>query len=156
VKQSPELSIAQTNMRPGVITLHGFLGPDDRNLIDILTEDDGEVNRLGFSHEQIALRMEELRDQGKRGLGEFIKVEPHFQVRVETVRGKLPSPFGGAGLHRKTNTIVRNDAVDREITYTDLQIHLISNNGFYQGKGSTYRLRPADIVDILEIQPTGA
>ena len=143
-------------MRPGVITLHGFLGPDDRNLIDILTEDDGEVNRLGLSHEQIARRMEELRDQGKRGLGEFIKVQPHFQVRVEAVRGKLPSPFGGAGLHRKTNTIVRNDAAGREIAYSDLQIHLIFNNGFYQGKGSTYRLKPADIADVLEIQPTGA
>ena len=153
MKQSPELSIAQKNMRPGVITLYGFLGPDDRNLIDILTEDDGKVKRLGLSHELIGRRMEDLRDQGKEGLGEFIKAAPHFQVRVESVRGKLPSPFGGPGLHRKTNTTVRNEARDKEITYSDLQIHLIIKNGFYQGKGSIYRLNPADIVDVLEIEP---
>ena len=153
MKQSPELSIAQTNMRPGVITLHGFLGPDDRNLIDILTEDDGEVKRLGLSHELIGRCMEEMRDQGKRGLGEFVKVKPHFQVRVEAVRGKLPSPFSGPGLHRKTNTIVRNEAIGKEITYTDLQINLIVKNGFYQGRGSTYRLEPADIAQVLEIRP---
>jgi hypothetical protein len=153
VKQSPELTIAQNNMRPGVITLYGFLGPDDRNLIDILIEDDGEVKRLGLTHERIAGRMEELREEGKRGLGEFTKVEPHFRVRVESVRGKLPSPFGGPGLHRKTNTTVRNDAGGKEITYSDLQIHLVAKNGFYQGRGSLYRLNPSDLAEILEIQP---
>lgn len=153
MKQSPDLSIAQANMKPGVITLQGFLGPDDRNLIDILTEDDGEVKRLGLSHEQIGRRMEEMRDKGKAGLGEFIKVEPHFQVRVEIVRGKLPSPFGGPGLHRKANTTIRNEALGKEIAYTDLQIHLIIKNGFYQGKGSYYRVGPSELAEVLEIQP---
>ncbi len=153
MKQSPELSIAQKKMRPGVITLYGFLGPDERNLIDILSEDDGAVKRLGLSHERIGRRMEELRDQGKQGLGEFIKVKPYFQVRVEIERGKLPSPFGGPGLHRKTNTTVRNEARGEEITYSDLQIHLIIKNGFYQGKGSIFRLDPATLADVLEIEP---
>jgi hypothetical protein len=140
-------------MRPGVITLYGFLGPDERNLIDILTEDEGEVNRLGLTHESIARRMEELREEGKRGLGEFTKVGSHFQVRVESVRGKLPSPFGGPGLHRKTNTTVINESTGKEITYSDLQIHLIANNGFYQGKGSMFRLNPSDLAEVLEIEP---
>ena len=153
MKQSPELSIAQANMRPGVITLYGFLGPDDRNLIDILIEDDGAVKRLGLTHEQIGRRMEELRDNGARGLGEFIHVEPHFQVRVETVRGKLPCPFEGPGLHRKTNTQVRNEATGREVVYSDLQIHLIARHGFYQGRGSMFRLNPAELAEVLEIAP---
>ncbi len=153
MKQSPELSIAQANMRPGVITLYGFLGPDDRNLIDILTEDDWEVKHLGLTHERIAERMEELRDKGMKGLGEFIKVAPHFQVRVETVRGKLPSPFGGPGLYGKINTEVRNEATGEEIVYSDLQIHLIAAHGFYQGRGSIFRLNPADLAKVLEITP---
>ena len=140
-------------MKPGAITLYGFLGPDERNLIDILTEDDGTVKRLGLSHEHIAARMEELRGQGQEGLGEFIKVPPHFQVRVESVRGKLPSPFGGPGLHQKTNTIVRNEALDLEVVYSDLHIHLIRNHGFYQGKGSQFRLDPSELAKVLEIAP---
>lgn len=151
MKQSPELSIAQSNMAPGAITLYGFLGPDDRNLIDIIIEDEGEVNRLGLSNEQIGRRMEELRDQGLRGLGEFIRVEPHFQVRVETVRGKLPCPFGDPGLHGKTNIQVRNEATGKEVVYSDMQIHLIAEHGFYQGRGSMFRLNPSELAETLEI-----
>lgn len=153
MKQSPELQKAQDSMKPGVITLYGFLGTDDRNLIDILTEDDGAVKRLGLSHAHIAERMTELRDKGKGGLGEFIKVDPHFQVRVESVRGKLPSPFGGPGLYQKTNTIVKNESVGAEIVYSDMHIHLIKDHGFYQGKGSRFRLDPAELARVLEIEP---
>jgi hypothetical protein len=28
-----------------------------------------------------------LRDAGLRGLGEFINVEPHYEIRVDTIRG---------------------------------------------------------------------
>lgn len=152
MKQSPQLQKIQENLKPGVITLHGFLGSDDRNLIDILTEDDGAVKRLGLSHESIAARMEMLRDQGKDGLGEFIQVPPYFEVRVDSVRGKLPSPFGGPGLHQKRNTIVRNTNLNKEIVFSDLHIHLIKNHGFYEGKGSLFRLDPAALCEILEIE----
>jgi hypothetical protein len=156
MKQSPQLQKAQENMKPGAITLYGFLGGDTRNLVDILIEDDGIVKRLGATHEAIAGRMEELRDAGKRGLGEFISVPPHFQVRVESVRGKLPSPFGGPGLYAKTNTIVRNTRLERQVVYSDLHIHLIKDHGFYQGKGSRFRLEPKDVVEVLEVQPVEA
>lgn len=152
MKQSPQLQKIQDNLRPGVITLHGFLGADDRNLIDILNEDDGAVKRLGLSHELIAARMEMLRNQGKDGLGEFMQVPPHFEVRVDSFRGKLPSPFGGPGLHQKTNTIVRNTKLNNEIVFSDLHIHLIKNHGFYEGKGSLFRLDPAMLCEILEIE----
>lgn len=153
MKQSPQLQNAQDSMQPGVITLHGFLGPDQRNLIDILTEDDGTVKRLGFSHVLIGKRMEELKEKGKAGLGEYISVAPHYQVRVESVRGKLPSPFSGPGLYAKTNITVHNELLDQSVTYTDLHIHLIRDHGFYQGKGSRFRLYPVELSAILEIEP---
>ena len=153
MKQSPQLAKAQEQMKPGVLTLHGFLGADQRNLIDILTEDDGETKRLGLTHEQIADRMSHFREKGERGLGEFIPVDPHFKVRVESVRGKLPSPFGGPGLYSKTNTVVRNTVIDREIVYSDMQIHLIRDHGFYEGKGSPFRLEPHLVAQTLEIEP---
>ena len=153
MKQSPQLQKAQESMQPGVITLYGFLGPDERNLIDILTEDDGVVKRLGLSHEHIGKCMEDFRERGKAGLGEYFSVAPHFQVRVESVRGKLPSPFAGPGLYEKTNITVHNEALDRTVTYTDLHIHLVKAHGFYQGKGSRFRLDPAELAEVLEIEP---
>jgi len=143
----------QDNMRPGAITLDGFLGSDTRNLGDILIEDDAEVKRMGLTHEEIASRMNELREAGEEGLGEFITVPPHFEVRVDSVRGKLPCPFEHPGLFPKTNITVRNTRLGREITYTDLQIHLIEAHGFYEGKGSRYRIDPRELAELLEIEP---
>lgn len=155
MKQSPQLQKTQSNMRPGIITRDGFLGYDTRNLIDILIEDEAEVQRLNLTNADIANRMIEFRDAGMRGLGDFINVEPHFEVKVDTVRGKLPCPFGDPGIFPKTNTTVRNLDSGREITYTDLNIHMIMAHGFYEGKGSGFRLEPADIARVLEIKPAG-
>ena len=152
MKQTEQMKEIQERMKPGVITLDGFLGADDRNLIDILVEDDAEVKRFSLTHERIAARMQELRDVGKEGLGDLVRVAPHFEVSVDIARGKLPCPFGHRGLIRKTIIKVKNLEKDREITYTDLNIHMIKEHGFYQGKESLFRVESSDLVDILEIK----
>jgi hypothetical protein len=151
MKQTVQMSEIQERMKPGVITRDGFLGKDRRNLIDILQDDDAEVKRRNLTHKQIAERMVQLREAGKRGLGEFISVPPHFEVRVDSVRGKLPCPFKHPGLIRKTNISVKNLKTNREITYTDMHIHMIGEHGFYEGRGSNFRLEIKDILETLEI-----
>ncbi|NQT92090.1 MAG: hypothetical protein HQ559_04960 [Lentisphaerae bacterium] len=151
MKQTPILDRIQEDMRPGRITREGFLGNDSRRLGDILEEDHAEVQRLGLSHQDIARRMREMRDAGCRGLGEPIHVEPHFEVRVDSVRGKLPCPFSHAGLVQKTNTTVQNLESGEEITYTDLHIHMVGEHGFYEGRGGMFRIDPPRLVKILEI-----
>jgi hypothetical protein len=153
MKQTPELDRYQHNMRPGCITLKGMLGEDRRNLVDILIDDDAEVRRLGTSHEAIAARMQELADAGAQGLGESISVQSRYDVRVDSVRGKLPCPFEDAVVP-KTFVQVRNRTLGREITYTDLHVHMIREHGFYEGKGSSFRLPPADLVAILDVPPS--
>ena len=152
MKQTPQLQKIQDNMKPGIITLDGFLGTDTRNLVDILIDDDALVKRLGYSHKSIALKMVEFRDQGKRGLGDFITVEPHFEIKVDSVRGKLPCPFGDPGVFPKVNTTVRNLDLNKEVTFTDLHIHCVLVHGFYEGKGSPFRLEPESLIEILEIE----
>jgi len=153
MKQTVQLRKIQEKMAPGVITRDGFLGGDTRALVDILTADDAEVLRLGLSHRDIADRMIELRDAGTAGLGEPIGVPPHFEVSVDSVRGKLPCPFGDPGMFQKINTTVRNVRLDRTMVYTDLHIHLIGSHAFYEGKASPFRLEPRDLAEILEIAP---
>jgi len=141
----------EAQMQPGVLTLHGFLGNDSRSLAEILDADEAEVRRLGTTHRKIADRMAYFRDMGKDGLGEFTTVDDHFEVKVDSVRGWIPSPFGGPGLYAKTNTTVKNSSLNRIIIYTDINIHLVGDHGFYEGKGSLFRLEPADLVKVLEI-----
>jgi hypothetical protein len=150
MKQTPEMDRIQRDMQPGVICRDGFLGNDTRKLVEILIEDDAEVKRLGTTHEDIANRMRDLRDAGMKGLGEFVTVPPHFEVRVDSVRGKLPCPFGHPGVIPKTNTTVKNLESGEEITYTDLNIHMIGSHGFYEGKGACFRLEPVDLLRILQ------
>lgn len=153
MKQTVEMDTYQHNMRPGCITLKGLLGEDGRKLVDILIDDDGEVKRLGTSHEAIASRMQELRDAGLQGLGESITVEDRYEVRVDSVRGKLPCPFED-GVVQKTFIQVRNIELNRAITYTDLHIHMIKEHGFYEGRGSAFRLPPQELVEILDVPPS--
>lgn len=152
MKQTPKMQEIQDRMKPGVLTLHGFLGNDSRNLVDILVEDEGQVRRLGLNHRIIAQRMRELRDAGLKGLGYFLSVSPHFEVKVDTVRGKLPCPFHHPGMYSKTNTTVRNLKEDSEIVFTDLNIHMIENHGFYEGKGALFRMDPSELVRILGLE----
>ena len=150
MKQTVQMQKAQERMAPGVITRDGFLGEDRRDLGDILLTDDASVKALGLEHEALARRMVELRDAGMAGLGEFVDVAPHFEVRVDSVRGRLPCPFGDPGIFPKTNITVRNRRTGREITYTDLHIHLVRVHGFYEGRGSPYRLEPKNLAEVLE------
>ncbi|MGE4453816.1 MAG: hypothetical protein AB7D92_04720 [Sphaerochaeta sp.] len=151
MKQTPEYDKIQMQMQKGVITLYGFLGDDKRKLVDILESDNLTVRKYHTTHQAIAERMEYFREKGLGGLGEFITVDETFEVKVETVRGVLPSPFGGKGMYGKTNTTVRNKKLDRSVVYTDLHIHFVRDHGFYEGKGSPFRLEPEDLIAVLEV-----
>ncbi len=156
MKQTPDLDKAQHNMRPGAITRNGFLGDDRRNVIEILIDDEARVRRLGVSHAGIAARMRALRAAGMSGLGEGARVPPHYEVRVESVRGRLPCPFGHKGLYPKTNVTVRNLALQREVIFTDLSIHMIEAHGFYEGRHGDFRVDPEELVAVLNVAPLPA
>jgi hypothetical protein len=153
MKQSPELQKIQEAMRPGRLTKTGFLGSDSRPLADILAEDEATVTRLGLTHAAIATRMAYFREKGEAGLGLAVDVPPHFEVRVDGVRGRLPCPFAHPGLYPKIFCQVHNQKTGETVTYSDLQIHLIGDHGFYEGRGSPYRLEPETLVQVLEITP---
>lgn len=146
-----QLKEAAGRMGPGVVVQGGFLGDDPRSLEEILQADADAVQSLGLTHEKIAARMEELRNAGMAGLGDFVRVEPRWDVSVDSIRGRLPCPFGDAGLFPKTVTVVKDKKTGMTISYTDLGIHLVRSHGFYQGKGSLYRLDPAELKETLDV-----
>ncbi len=152
MKQSKELDQIQDQMRPGVITYQGFLGNDTRKLRDIIESDDEAVKRLGLTHRKIARRLSEFREAGKKGLSIPVKVEDAYEVRSDSARGKLPCPFMHAGLFAKAYTIVRCLETEGEIIFTDLNIHLIEEHGFYGGRGSAYRLDPERLASELKVR----
>jgi hypothetical protein len=151
MKQTAKMDRIQELMKPGATTRDGLLGEDVRKLGDILIEDDASVKRLELTHTAIADRMQHFRDTGEKGLGEPIKIDDTFIVRVDGVRGKLPCPFGDGGFPEKVNTTVENIKTGKSIVFTDLNIHMIREHGFYEGIGSPFRNSPATLAEVLEI-----
>lgn len=153
MKQPPQLAKAENSMKPGVLTKEGFLGTDGRHLTDILTEDEAEVARLGLTHRIIAARMRYFRDEALKDEGMSVEIEGRFEVVAESFKGKIPCPFGEPGMISKGNVSVTNKETGRKIYFSDLDIHLIGRHGFYQGKGSPYRISPKELKEVLEIEP---
>ncbi|MDD4016538.1 MAG: hypothetical protein PHV28_01220 [Kiritimatiellae bacterium] len=153
MKQSVEYNIIQNNMQPGAITRDGMLGHDRRNLRDIIETDDAAVRRLGLTHISIAARMRELRDAGREGLGENVTVSGRFDVRVDSVRGKLPCPFRHEGLFDKEFVEILNRDTGARMTFSTLNIHMIEEHGFYEGLGSPFRLDPDLLASVLGLTP---
>lgn len=151
MKKKNTLDALEQILRQASVNREGFMGPDDRRLAAILREDDEAVRRRGLTHARIAQRLLALRQAGWEGLGEPVSMPPHFEVRVDAARGKLSCPFGEPGSFAKVNTTVRNLERRTEITFTDLNIHLIDAHGFYEGRGAPFRLDPEQLMDTLEI-----
>ena len=152
MKQTPELDRIQARMQPGILTMKGFLGHDPRPLAEILAGDLATVTAAGITHAQIADRLAAITRQGTDLMEREVTVEGRFQVTVRDDRGLLPSPFGG-GRYAKGDTEVTDPRTGRTFRWNDLTLHLIRDHGFYNGRGSDYRLEPEELVAVFGIAP---
>ena len=153
MKMSPELTKAQENMQPGVITSDGFLGHDKRPIVDIIQNDEQTMAKLGLDFEETAATLRHLMDKGREGLGEPVTVDGKWIVQVYEARGFLASPFED-GIFRKVNAVVQRSAGGRaegeRLLYSELSLNLMEKHHFLQGEGSPFRLEPEDIKKVLE------
>jgi len=152
MKQDPRLSDVEKNMRPGEISKSGFLGNDGRKLIDILLDDGQSVTALNLNHKILADRMEYLTEKGREGFGNPILVDGFLEVIVEDSRGTIACPFDHIGMYPKENVKVTNINTGESISWSALNIHMIREHGFYEGKGSPFRIEPLDLIRVLEIK----
>lgn len=149
MKQTPEQKRIEDNLKAGAFSAEGFLGDDTRSLIDIIRDDQAMVDQLGLSHQTIAARLRALTEKGQSGLGRPVLVDAHLEVIVEDYRGEIPCPFRDHTSFAKQLTTCTDQNSGRTIRWSDLNIHMIEAHGFYEGRGSPFRIEPADIRDIL-------
>ncbi len=152
MKMTPEFVKAQANMQPGVITSAGFLGEDTRPIVEIITEDEATMQRLGLDFDEVVTRMHHLMEEGRKGLGEPTTVDGAWIVQVYEARGFLASPFED-GIYRKVNAEVKRSEDGRPgteaVLFSELSIHLVEKYHFLQGHGSPFRLEPAVVKRVL-------
>ncbi|MCE5280163.1 MAG: hypothetical protein ABFD92_17865 [Planctomycetaceae bacterium] len=140
-------------MAAGALCRDGFLGNDPRELSDIIAADTAAVEAAGLSHADVAAALSEAMARAAAGFGNLVPIRTHLAATYIEAMGRIPSPWPGEGVFRKGELQVADQASGRTIFATPLSIHLIAAHGFYQGRGSRYRLEPADAIALLDIAP---
>jgi len=150
MKQSPRDKKLEEVLRSTRLVAGGFMGTDSRHPMDVIGQDMAELEKLGVSPQQLTARMHELTTLAKPRLGTWIEdVSGKLRVKSEDFKGMLVCPWPHPGSYDKRITTVEHLRTGKQISWTDLNIHMIEEHGFFEGKGSFFRIEPAEIVNIL-------
>ena len=134
---------------PGKFSAEGFLGEDSRSLDEIIREDLAVVERLGLTLQELAGRMRKLTEAGKAGLGRPVDVDGKITVTVTDDRGAIPCPFSDNFRTAKQVTEAKNLQSGLTLRWSDLNIHMIGEHGFFEGLGSPFRMDPEKLVELI-------
>ncbi len=151
MKRTPDDARVLERMRPGVLSGEGFLGTDPRPLADILAADQRTVERLGTTHAAIADRLGAVLEAARAGLGREVEIGP-LRAAFTDAMGRIPSPWPGEGVFPKGEVTVTDTRTGRTVRYTPLSLHLVRAHGFYEGRGSRYRLEPDLVARMLDVE----
>jgi hypothetical protein len=149
----------EKDMRPGaeseVGSRAGFLGEKEK-LLEVLAEDNRYVvEERGLTHQEIARHLHVL---GAIGLRQLTEKQPEaefryhgrrFKVKLAISRGFQLSPFRD-DTRSGTNATLWNLDTGKKLEYALLVPHMIERYGFYEGKGTPYRVEPRQVVEVLD------
>mgnify|MGYP006289901151 FL=1 len=149
MKESPDLARLEELLRSSRLSASGFLGTDPRPLQEIIDTDAALIDELGLSKKQVATRMREITDAAKTGLEMTVDVNDAVEAYVYETRGRIVCPWPHPGAYDKTVTVARRKDKDVQARWSDLNIHMIEAHGFFEGRGSPFRLEPTVLAEIL-------
>jgi hypothetical protein len=143
----------EADMRPGALSSAGFLGKEER-LLDVLAADNRlVVDELGLTHQELARHMlvlgavaaREAKDQPR----EITYHGKKFKVKATFFKAFVRSPFED-GTKTNCEATVENVGNGKKVAYSLLVPEMIERYGFYEGKGTRFRVEPRTIVEVLD------
>ena len=152
-----DIDALERQMRPGAPgetgSEAGFLGPDE-SLLRVMADDNRfVVEQQGLTHQDLARPLLLLgyfarrqRDQQDVTLGDMT-----FTVRAVHYMGSQYSPFEDR-TSTSTDVTVVNKRTGHGLTFSPLVPLMIERYGFYEGKGTSYRVDPALIIDLFRAE----
>ena len=140
-------------MRPGALSRLGFLGKDE-SLLEILAEDNRfVVEAKGLTHQELARHLHIVGavavKYGQQEAFEFLYHGKRFKAKAVVAKWTQPSPFRD-DTKSGTNITLRNLDNGQNVVYALLVVDMIERYGFYEGKGTPYRVPPTDIAAVLD------
>ena len=149
MKKSPQTRKLEHILRSSKLVADGFLGDDSRSFTEVIEADAFQVSKLGYTMEQIAARMQEITDTAKTGLGNWVTVDDKLQAVAEEAKGSLICPWPHPGRYVKRVTTVELYDSGATIHWSDLNIHLIAEHGFFEGRGAAFRIEPEKLIKVI-------
>jgi len=149
MKQSPSMRDLELMLRSSRIAAGGFLGNDARPLEEIIDADMVSLAHLGYTAAQVAERMRQLTALAVPQLGNPVAAEDNLSVISQDYMGSIICPWPHPVSLAKRITIVRRTDTGESIRWTDLGIHMIAEHGFFEGKGSAFRVDPAQLIKVI-------
>lgn len=149
MKQTPYDKQLAANLARGALCRGGFLGTDHRDVREIIAVDSAAVNRLGLTHERIADRLGDILERAMGRYGNPADVGDGLTAVYREAMGRIPCPWPHYTLAPKGEVELFEEAGGRTFLFSPLSVHLIGAHGFYQGRGSRYRLEPEELAAVL-------
>ncbi len=148
MKESPQDQSLHARLEASKFSAGGFLGEDHRTVDEIIVDDERTLDELGVTQEQIADALQEALGKAKAAYGNEVEIRPGVTALFYESMGRIPSPFRGEGVFEKGEAEIKNSS-GQSLRVSPLSIHLIRLHGFFQGKGSAYRVEPRDAVAMM-------
>jgi hypothetical protein len=145
-------------MRPGAFSQGGFLGPGER-LDEVLARDRQTLAELGLSHAELASPLDGLLDVAESTNRHRARIGD-LEARIELTTGFQICPWapdphhaqctaGGGVRHASVTWQIRNRRTGSRLAGPGLIVHLIRDHGFFEGRGSPYRVDPEELARLL-------
>lgn len=148
MKQDPKRKDIQTDMQEGVLTVEGYLGDDQRTLQEIIDADAEVLKRYQLTAKELGKNLRRLMLEATEGLGDPIQKD-EYEMWIEEFRGTIPCPFKDNRKTAKRTTFIKRLSDEKEMFFTDMNIHLITEHGFFEGEGASYRVQPEELIEFL-------
>ncbi len=152
MKEDPYIRLIIERMAAGVLSRDGFLGTDFRPLEEIIDADGAEVARLGSSGQELSQKLEHIFLAARAALGTKALITDRLSAVYKEAMGRIPCPWGQCGTFAKGHIEILDTQSGLRIMFTALNVHMIRAHGFYQGRGSRYRLEPSEIYQLFSGQ----
>ena len=151
MKKSPFEKELLRNLGPSKFSAEGFLGEDTRPIDEIISEDLRSLEQTGVSLGHLVEALRQVYLKARQSLGAELEVRPGVTALFHEARGRIPSPFRDGMTFEKGEAVVTDRGSGRRLILTSLGLALIERHGFFQGRGSRYRIDPAEAVKLLDL-----
>lgn len=149
MKESPQTSFLQSNLRASKFSAGGFLGSDPRPVDEIIAGDLRQLEEMGRTVDEVVQLLKDAYEKIRSRLGKDVELSDGVTGRFYESMGRIPSPFRGDGVFEKGEAVVTDENSGNSLIITKLGIHLIEKHHFFQGVGCRYRLDPQQVFQIL-------